>query len=168
VGTSSHTDSVPLYLTDLLHGRSFAQVCCAKVSSSEFVILRRFHPHIAKSNSLSGHFFPYGQRSPVSYRARSYRRPGGGAATGAPTADCRRLCADRCRPGADRRRPPPTFWVGAHRTCLAPTCAEWSPNAPKCMRRNAAESSAEHSPNRRQNRRIGALASSRRLPAGVM
>jgi hypothetical protein len=106
VGTPSHTDSVPPYLTDLLLGRSFAQVCCAKMSSSEFIIMRRFHPHIAKSNSLSGHFFPYGQRSPVSYReavadSPTWRRRGGGRAD-------RRLPPTLRRPPPSWRRSPPT------------------------------------------------------------
>jgi hypothetical protein len=128
VGTSSHTDSVPPYLTDLLLGRSFAQVFCAKMSSSEFVILRRFHPHIAKSNSLSGHFFPYGQRSPISYReavadSPTWRRRGGGR-------------ADHRLPPT-LRRPPPTAadllgWRPPHMSGadLRRTVA----NAPKCMR----------------------------------
>jgi hypothetical protein len=140
VGTSSHTDSVPPYLTDFLLGRSFAQVCCAKMSSSEFVILRRFHPHIAKSNSLSKHFFPYGQRSPVSYReavadSPTWLRRGGGRAD-------RRLPPTLRRPPPTWRRPPPTAadllgWRPPHMSGADP-------------RRTVAKCAEVHAPKRRR------------------
>jgi hypothetical protein len=100
------------------------------MSSSEFVILRPLI--IAKSNSLSGHFFPYGQRSPVSYpEPRSCRRL---ADVAAARRRARRLptAADFAPTAADLLGWRPPHMSGANLRRTVAKCAEV--HAPKRRR----------------------------------
>jgi hypothetical protein len=157
VGTSSHTDSVPPYLTDLLLGSSFAQVCFAKMSSSEFVILDVFILTLQRA-ILSAGISSHTDSVPLylTEKLSPTRRRGGGAAAGAPTADCRRLPPTLRRPPPTWRRPPPTAADRRRPSGLAPTAHVWRRPAPngRQMRRSAC---AERPPNLAPNiRRIGA------------